>query len=61
MQVYLETSSYVSAAFRSPKLDGAMYSYEKDIFTVRWDYQENNCDVLATFKLDKEELQKASK
>lgn len=31
-----------------------MHVYEKDIFAIRWDYQDMNCDVLATFTLNKE-------
>jgi len=54
VQVYLKDKELRIRSVRSPKLNGAMHLYEKDIFAIRWDYQDMNCDALATFTLNKE-------
>lgn len=54
VQVYLNGKELRIRSVRSPKLDGSMHVYDKDIFAVRWDYKDMDCDVLATFTLDKE-------
>lgn len=52
MVVYLKDTDLRIRSVRSPKLDGSMHFYQKDIFAIRWDYRDMNCDALATFSRD---------
>ncbi|WP_343562702.1 serine hydrolase [Sphingobacterium sp.] len=54
VQVYLKGKELWIRSVRSPKLNGRMYLYDRDIFAIRWDYQDMNCDAFATFTLNKE-------
>jgi len=39
-------------AHRSPKLNGEMFYYRANTYTVKWEYQDMNCDAYAMFTLD---------
>jgi CubicO group peptidase (beta-lactamase class C family) len=37
---------------RSPKLNGEMFFYKANTFTIKWEYQDMNADAFAMFSLD---------
>jgi CubicO group peptidase (beta-lactamase class C family) len=39
-------------SYRSPKLNGPMYFYKANTFTIKWEYQDMNADAFAMFTLD---------
>jgi hypothetical protein len=52
MEIFQKGKQLWIKSFRSPKLNGPMTFYNSNIFAIKWEYQDMNCDALATFVLD---------
>lgn len=52
MEIFQKGKQLWIKSFRSPKLNGPMAFYNSTIFAIKWEYQDMNCDALATFTLD---------
>lgn len=52
MEIFQKGKQLWIKSFRSPKLNGPMAFYNANIFAIKWEYQDMNCDALATFTLD---------
>ena len=52
MEIFQKGKQLWIKSFRSPKLNGPMAFYNSNTFAIKWEYQDMNCDALATFILD---------
>jgi len=52
MEVFKKGNQLWMKSHRSPKLNGPMYFYNANTFTIKWEYQDMNCDAFAMFSLD---------
>jgi CubicO group peptidase (beta-lactamase class C family) len=52
IEVFLKGNQLWFKSYRSPKLNGQMFSYKANTFAIKWDYQDMNCDAFAIFSLD---------
>ena len=52
VKISLKDGQLWFACVRSPKLTGKMSFYKANTFAIQWNYQDMNCDALASFTLD---------
>ena len=52
MEIFQKGKQLWIKSYRSPKLNGPMAFYNPNTFAIKWEYQDMNCDALATFTLD---------
>lgn len=52
MEIFLKAKQLWIKSYRSPKLNGQMFFYNANTFTIKWEYQDMNCDAFAMFNLD---------
>ncbi len=54
VEIFQKGNQLWCKSYRSPKLNGPMQFYKANTFTIKWEYQDMNCDAFAMFSLDEE-------
>lgn len=54
VEVFMNGDKLWMKSHKSPKLNGEMYFYNSNTFTVKWEYQDMNADAFAMFTLDEQ-------
>ncbi|MFD2918888.1 serine hydrolase [Terrimonas rubra] len=49
MEIFKKGAGLWIRSLRSPKLNGRMFFYDTNMFAVKWEYRDMNCDALITF------------
>ncbi|MES2826728.1 MAG: serine hydrolase [Bacteroidota bacterium] len=52
VEIFLKGEQLWFKSYRSPKLNGPMSFYKKDVFAIKWEYQDMPCDAFALFHTD---------
>jgi CubicO group peptidase (beta-lactamase class C family) len=52
VEVFLKKGQLWIRSYRSPKLNGPMHFYSANVFAVKWEYRDMNCDAFADFTVD---------
>ena len=52
VEVFLKKGQLWIRSYRSPKLNGPMQFYSANVFAVKWEYRDMNCDAFADFTID---------
>ena len=61
IEIFVKNNQMWFKSLRSPKLNGPMSFYEANTFAIKWEYQDMNCDALATFTVDEKGKAKSIK
>ena len=51
-EVFMKDDQLWFKAYKSPRLNGAMYFYKANTFAIKWEYRDMNADAFASFCLD---------
>ncbi|APD08196.1 serine-type D-Ala-D-Ala carboxypeptidase [Flavobacteriaceae bacterium UJ101] len=51
IEIYNRKGDLWFKSYRSPKLNGRMYLYDRDTFAIKWEYRDMNADAFATFSI----------